>query len=65
MLIDGYNTNELEFVGFFDTCLFKHNVESGGYMFKTKDGKELRFTYGQIIKAMKKEKKQNAKNKNN
>lgn len=61
MIIEGYNTKDLTFIGFFDTCLFKHNDDSGGYIFEDKNGERHNFTYRQVKKAIKREKKENGK----
>lgn len=61
MIIGTYNTADLMFIGFFDRCLFKHNDDSGGYVFKDKDGKKVFFTRSEIKKAIKQEKKKNEK----
>ena len=53
MLIEGHNMSDLEFVGFYDTCLFKHNNESGGCIYKDKSGKNHYFSWGQLKKAAK------------
>ena len=61
MIVEGFNMADLKFIGFFDQCLFKHNDDSGGYVFEDKDGKQHFFTRGQIKKAIKREKKENGK----
>lgn len=58
MIIEGNNTKNLKFIGFFDQCLFKHNDDSGGYIFENQKGERLYFTHRQIKKTIKQEKKQ-------
>ncbi len=51
--IKGHSIRELKFVGFWDSCFFKPNKESGGILFQTKSGERLRVTHLEIEKAKK------------
>lgn len=57
LTLRGHNVRDLEFVGFWDSCLFRQNKETNGILFKTKSGERLKITYLEIEKA-KKEAKQ-------
>lgn len=61
MIIEGYDTKDLKFIGFFDSCLFKINDDSGGYVYENKNGEKVYFTRKQIKRAIK---KKNRRNKN-
>lgn len=58
MIIEGYNIKDLKFIGFFDSCFFRENDDSGGYIYEDKTGKRIYFTRRQIKKALKQEKKE-------
>lgn len=51
MIVKGYELKELQFVGFWDNCMFKHPDSGCGYLFEDKDGKTIQISYADIKKA--------------
>ncbi len=56
MLVENCDLKKLKFIGFFDSCFFKQNEESGGYVFQDKNGKNIFLTYREVKQIIKREK---------
>ena len=51
MIVNGYELDELKFVGFWDNALFRRSDSSSGYVMRDKEGKNVYISYADIKKA--------------